>query len=100
MANSVSRRTLLIAGASTAASLSLPGAAADASASTRVGFRLDAEVLDGGEQITSITIFHRPAGPDRCGQPDDRYLPRARHGDQPDRSGPPATRSVTTSTAR
>ncbi|GID91254.1 prolyl oligopeptidase family serine peptidase [Amorphoplanes digitatis] len=57
MANSVSRRTLLIAGASTAAGLSLPGAAADASASTRVGFRLDAEVLDGGEQITSITIF-------------------------------------------
>jgi predicted peptidase len=57
MATPISRRTILAAGAGAAASLSLPGAAAYAGGHpTSVGFTLDAEVLDGGEQVTSITL--------------------------------------------
>jgi hypothetical protein len=58
MATPISRRTILAAGAGAAASLSLPGAAAHAGGhpTTSVGFTLDAEVLDGGEQVTSITL--------------------------------------------
>jgi predicted peptidase len=58
MAMPISRRTVLAAGAGAAATLSLPGAAASAGGrpAVRVGFRLDAEVLDGGEQVTSVTL--------------------------------------------
>jgi predicted esterase len=54
----VSRRTILAAGAGAAAGLSLPGVAAHAGdhSTVGVGFRLDAAVLDGGEQVTSITL--------------------------------------------
>jgi predicted peptidase len=50
---------LLVAG------LSMPGVAAYAGghSSTSVGFRLDAEVLDGGEQVTSITLNTARLGP-------------------------------------
>jgi predicted peptidase len=65
MATPISRRTLLAAGAGAAAGLSLPGVAAQAGGSspTRVGFRLDAEVLDGGEQVTSLTLGTARLGP-------------------------------------
>jgi predicted esterase len=52
----VSRRTILAAGAGAAAGLSLPGAARAGDHPTRVGFRLNAVVLDGGEQVTSLTL--------------------------------------------
>jgi predicted peptidase len=54
----VSRRSILAAGAGAAAGLSLPavGAHAGGHSATSVRFRLDAEVLDGGEQVTSITL--------------------------------------------
>jgi predicted esterase len=53
----LSRRTILAGGAATAG-LSMPGVAAFAGERDRsaVRFRLDARVLDGGEQITSITL--------------------------------------------
>jgi predicted peptidase len=59
MAMPVSRRTVLAAGAGAAAGLSLPGLAAQAGgrpAAAAVRFRLNAEVLDGGEQVTSLTL--------------------------------------------
>ncbi|WP_272492993.1 prolyl oligopeptidase family serine peptidase [Jidongwangia harbinensis] len=58
MATPISRRSVLAAGAGAAAGLTLPGAAARAggSAATRVRFTLNAETLDGGEQVTSITL--------------------------------------------
>jgi predicted peptidase len=58
MASTLSRRTVLAVGAGAAAGLTLPGVAAQAGghSATRVGFTLDAEVLDGGEQVTSITL--------------------------------------------
>jgi predicted peptidase len=57
MAAPVRRRTVLAAGAATAG-LSLPGVAAVAgtSKSKSVRFTLNAEVLDGGEQVTSVTL--------------------------------------------
>ena len=55
MATSISRRSVLAAGAGAAVGLALPGAAAQARA-TRVGFTLDAVTLDGGEQVTSVTL--------------------------------------------
>ena len=60
----ISRRTFLAAGA-TAVGLSLPGVAAYARdhSSERVGFTLNAEVLDGGEQVTSITLQTARLGP-------------------------------------
>jgi predicted peptidase len=53
----LTRRTVLAGGAATAG-LSLPGVNAFAGSrpTTRVRFRLNAKVLDGGEQITSITL--------------------------------------------
>src|SRR4029453_5200299 len=65
MATPISRRTILAAGAGAAAGLSLPGVAAHAGGqpTTSVGFRLDAEVLDGGEQVTSITLNTARLGP-------------------------------------
>ena len=65
MATPISRRTILAAGAGAAAGLSLPGVAAYAGGhpTTSVGFRLNAEVLDGGEQVTSITLNTARLGP-------------------------------------
>ena len=65
MATPISRRTILAAGAGAVASLSLPGAAAYAGdpPSTSVGFTLNAEVLDGGEQVISITLDTAWLGP-------------------------------------
>jgi predicted esterase len=65
MTTPVSRRTLLAAGAGAAAGLSLPGVAAYAGghSSTSVRFRLNAYVLDGGEQVTSITLNTARLGP-------------------------------------
>ncbi|GAB2576977.1 phospholipase [Paractinoplanes abujensis] len=55
MATPISRRTVLAAGAGAAAGLALP-VAAHAGAAVRVRFTLDAQVLDGGEQVTSVTL--------------------------------------------
>jgi predicted esterase len=65
MVTSVSRRSLLAAGAGVAAGLSLPGAAARAGGrpATSVTFRLDARVLDGGEQVVSVTLDTARLGP-------------------------------------
>ena len=58
MAAPISRRSVLAAGAGVAAGLALPGAAAQAGGhpATRVRFTLDARTLDGGEQVTSLTL--------------------------------------------
>ena len=64
MATPISRRTLLVAGGGAAAGLTLPGVAAHAGVHpTTVRFRLDAVVLDGGEQVTSITLDTARLGP-------------------------------------
>ncbi|MBZ6203868.1 prolyl oligopeptidase family serine peptidase [Streptomyces olivaceus] len=70
MASPISRRTVLTAGAAAVAGLSLPGttgvAAAHANeghATPRVRFTLNAEVLDGGEQVTSVTLRTARLGP-------------------------------------
>lgn len=55
MDKAVSRRVVLVAGAGLTAGLSLPGIAG-ATGTGRIGFTLDARTLDGGEQITSITL--------------------------------------------
>ena len=52
----VSRRGILAAGAGAVAGLAVPGAVADAHPTTAVGFTLNATVLDGGEQVTSLTL--------------------------------------------
>jgi predicted peptidase len=64
MAAPISRRTLLAAGAA-ATGMSLPGVAAYAhsNSSQRVGFTLNAHVLDGGEQVISITLDTARLGP-------------------------------------
>ncbi|WP_285688573.1 PHB depolymerase family esterase [Actinoplanes sp. NBRC 103695] len=67
----ISRRTVLAVGAGAAAGLSLPAAAQAGAAhtgerkgSTRsVTFRLDATTLDGGEQVTSLTLDTSRFGP-------------------------------------
>ncbi|GAA2555250.1 hypothetical protein GCM10010435_27250 [Winogradskya consettensis] len=58
MATSVSRRSVLAAGAGAAVGLTLPGAAAQAGghSGAGVGFTVNAETLDGGEQVTSLTL--------------------------------------------
>jgi predicted esterase len=58
MATSISRRSVLAAGAGAAVGLTLPGAAAQAGghSASRVAFTLNAETLDGGEQVTSVTL--------------------------------------------
>jgi predicted peptidase len=64
MATSVSRRTLLVAGAGAVAGLSLPAAAyAGGHSATSVRFRLNAYVLDGGEQVVSVTLNTARLGP-------------------------------------
>jgi predicted peptidase len=65
MAAALSRRTVLAAGVGAAAGLSLPGVAAQAGGRPATGlrFRLDAKVLDGGEQVTSLTLDTARLGP-------------------------------------
>ncbi len=64
MATPVRRRTVLAAGA-VAAGLSLPGVPALAGGRPTDGVRfvLNAEVLDGGEQVTSVTLHTARLGP-------------------------------------
>jgi predicted esterase len=62
MVNAFSRRTALATGAGVAAGLAVP-TAAHATQTGSVGFTLDAETLDGGEQITSITVETARIGP-------------------------------------
>ncbi|CAL9285372.1 prolyl oligopeptidase family serine peptidase [Streptomyces sp. SudanB182_2057] len=64
MATHMSRRTILAAGAG-AGVLSLPGVSAYAAgrAPADVRFTLNAEVLNGGEQVTSITLETARLGP-------------------------------------
>jgi predicted esterase len=58
MATPISRRSVLAAGAGAAVGLTLPGASAQAGghSGTRVGFTLNAETLDGGELVVSLTL--------------------------------------------
>lgn len=65
MATPISRRTILTVSTGAAAGLSLPGVAAyaDDHATTGVRFALNAQVLDGGEQVTSITLNTARLGP-------------------------------------
>jgi predicted peptidase len=65
MATPISRRTVLAAGAGAVAGLALPDVAAQAGGhpGTSVRFILDARVLDGGEQVTSITLNTARLGP-------------------------------------
>ncbi|GAA2716334.1 carboxylesterase family protein [Actinoplanes palleronii] len=70
MTMSISRRTVLAGSAGAAVGLALPAAAdaaaADAAAAhpaTAVRFTLDAETLDGGEQVTSVTLDTGRLGP-------------------------------------
>ncbi|MHB9755759.1 carboxylesterase family protein [Streptomyces sp. BYX5S] len=64
MATRISRRSILAAGAG-AGALSLPGVAAHADdrAPDGVRFTLNAHVLDGGEQVTSLTLKTSRLGP-------------------------------------
>ena len=64
MASPVTRRTLLTTGAAAAGAL-LPGVTAYAGRRPNDGvrFTLNAEVLDGGEQVTSITLHTARLGP-------------------------------------
>jgi predicted peptidase len=62
MVKAFSRRTALATGAGVTAGLALPSVAHAAQAGS-VGFSLNAETLDGGEQITSITIETARIGP-------------------------------------
>ncbi|MEV5206436.1 PHB depolymerase family esterase [Micromonospora sp. NPDC053740] len=64
MSTSVTRRTVLAGGAGAAIGLALPGVAAHAGGNhpTSVSFTLDATTLDGGEQVTSVTLDTRRLG--------------------------------------
>jgi poly(3-hydroxybutyrate) depolymerase len=60
----ISRRAVLVTGAGAAAGLTLPGVAhADGRHATSVGFVLNAVTLDGGEQVTSVTLDTSRLGP-------------------------------------
>ncbi|MGC4773579.1 prolyl oligopeptidase family serine peptidase [Micromonospora sp. DT44] len=65
MSTPVTRRTVLAGGAGAALGLTLPGAAQadDRHPQAGVGFTLDARTLDGGEQVTSVTLDTRRLGP-------------------------------------
>ncbi|MEV4051972.1 PHB depolymerase family esterase [Amycolatopsis sp. NPDC049688] len=62
MVKAFSRRTALAAGAGVTAGLALPGVA-QAAQPGAVTFTLGAETLDGGEQVTSITVGTARIGP-------------------------------------
>lgn len=62
MVKAFSRRTALVTGAGVTAGLAWP-AAAHATPAAGVGFTLGAETLDGGEQITSVTLGTARIGP-------------------------------------
>ncbi|MGW5714924.1 prolyl oligopeptidase family serine peptidase [Amycolatopsis sp. NPDC003865] len=62
MVTAFSRRSVLVAGAGVTAGLALPGTA-HAAPDGGVGFTLGAETLDGGEQITSLTLGTARTGP-------------------------------------
>jgi predicted esterase len=62
MVTAFNRRAVLVTGAGLTAGVALPGIAHAAPAG-RVGFTLNAETLDGGEQITSITLETARIGP-------------------------------------
>lgn len=57
-----SRRAVLVSGAGLTAGLALPGVARGGETGS-VGFVLDAETLDGGEQVTSLTLDTARFGP-------------------------------------
>lgn len=61
MTKSINRRTVLATGAGAAAGLALPGVASAEELS--VGFVLNAVTLDGGEQVTSLTLDTARFGP-------------------------------------
>ncbi|WP_431918962.1 prolyl oligopeptidase family serine peptidase [Micromonospora wenchangensis] len=65
MSTSVTRRTVLAGGAGAAIGLALPGPTAHAGGHhpASVSFTLDATTLDGGEQVTSVTLDTRRLGP-------------------------------------
>src|SRR6476659_5427911 len=64
MSTPIPRRTLLAAAGATAVGLSVPGIAeAGGRHPAKVRFTLNAETLDGGEQVTSVTLALRGAGP-------------------------------------
>ena len=65
MAMLISRRSILAVGAGAAAGLSLPTVAAQAGGHSSVGvrFRLNAQTLDGGEQVVSLTLDTSKLGP-------------------------------------
>src|SRR6478735_3589283 len=64
MTSPIRRRTILAAGAA-AAGLSVPGVAAyaDGSSTSTAPFTLAARVLDGGEQVTSVSLQTARLGP-------------------------------------
>jgi predicted esterase len=64
MAMLISRRTALATGAGAAAALTLPGIAdAEGHQTPSVRFALNAETLDGGEQVTALTLDTSRLGP-------------------------------------
>jgi predicted peptidase len=63
MAQFISRRTVLSAGAGAAAALTLPDIAYADNRTRSVGFVLNAVTLDGGEQITAVTLHTSRLGP-------------------------------------
>jgi predicted peptidase len=64
MSTPIPRRTLLAAAGATAVGLSVPGVAEAAGRpSTRTKFTLNAETLDGGEQVVSVTLHTSGLGP-------------------------------------
>jgi len=64
MSTPIPRRTLLAAAGATAVGLSVPGVAEAAGGrSTKTKFTLNAETLDGGEQVVSVTLHTAGLGP-------------------------------------
>lgn len=64
MSTPIPRRTLLAAAGATAVGLSVPGVAEAAGRpSTKTKFTLNAETLDGGEQVVSVTLHTSGLGP-------------------------------------
>ncbi|MEU1885897.1 PHB depolymerase family esterase [Micromonospora rifamycinica] len=65
MSTSVTRRSVLAGGAGVAVGMALPGPAAhaDGHRPASVSFTLDATTLDGGEQVTSVTLHTARLGP-------------------------------------